>query len=123
MVVVAKLKGLSSTDTPHLEIYQPEGPFGLHVLAMIGPAAGPGEESFGFTVCTPEWFAENMKADFVPGRHYLFVKEYDYETLKKFVGNYCSRCMGESWPEVAQKVAQLGHWEFENYTPSSGPHP
>jgi Immunity protein 8 len=71
---------------------------------------------FQFTVCTPEWFAQNMKDEIVLGRHYLFVREYDCEALKHFVSGYCSRCTGNSWTEVAQKVAQLGCWEFENYT-------
>lgn len=50
------------------------------------------------------------------GRHYLFVREYDYAALEKFVRGYCRRCMGNSWAEVAQKLAHLGYWEFENYT-------
>ena len=84
---------------------------------MVGPAGEPGEESFGFTLCTPEWFAQNMKDTHVPGRHFLFVKEYDYPTLERYVRGYCQTCMGNSWKEVAEKVGLLGSWEFENYTP------
>jgi Immunity protein 8 len=120
-VVIAKLKGLDSPDTPSLEAFRPQGPFGLYVHARVGPADGPGAELFGFTVCTPEWFAAQMKVDPVSVRHYVFVKEYNYEALKNFVSGYCSKCMGDSWKEVAQKVAHLGYWEFENYTPYSGP--
>jgi Immunity protein 8 len=120
VVVVAKLRSLSCTDIPSLEAFWPEGPFGIYIDAMIGPSDGLGEESFGFTLCTPEWFAQNMKDTFVPGRHYLFVKEYDYAALERYVRNYCQRCMGNSWREVAEKVAYLGYWEFENYTPYRG---
>jgi hypothetical protein len=115
-MIVAKLKGLSSTDTPSLKTFRPDGPFGLPIFAMVGPADGPGAELFQFIVCTPEWFAQNMKDEIVLGRHHLFIKEYDCEALTNFVSGYCSRCMGNSWAEVAQKVAQLGHWEFENDT-------
>ncbi|MCP3382599.1 immunity 8 family protein [Bradyrhizobium sp. CCGUVB4N] len=117
MVVVANLRRLSCSDTPSLEAFWPEGPFGIYISAMVGPAGGPGEESFGFTLCTPEWFAENMKDAHVPGRHFLFVKEYDYPALEQYVRGYCQRCMGNSWKEVAEKVGLLGSWEFENYEP------
>jgi Immunity protein 8 len=116
-VIVAELKDLSCTDVPSLEAFRPQGPFGISISAMVGPAGQPGEESFEFTLCTPEWFAQNMKDAFVLGRHHLFVKEYDYAALEKFVRGYCQRCTGTSWEEVAEKVAYLGYWEFENYTP------
>jgi Immunity protein 8 len=84
---------------------------------MIGPAGGAGEESFGITVCTPSWFEHNMKANIASGRHHLFVREYDYDRLKQYLTNYCSECRGNSWVEVAQKVARIGFWEFEDYQP------
>jgi hypothetical protein len=118
-VIVAELKKLTCTDVPSLETFQPEGDFGIYIDAMVGPAGQPGEESFGFTLCTPTWFAQNMRDQFALGRHYLFVREYDYAALEKFARGYCQRCMGYSWAEVAQKVAHLGYWEFENYVPSN----
>jgi hypothetical protein len=116
-MIVAQLKSLSSTDTASLETFQPEGPFGIYIFAMVGPAGTPGEESFGITVCTPEWFEQNAKSKVTSGRHHLFVKEYDYEELKSFMTDYCSACTGNSWTEVAQKVARIGYWEFEDYKP------
>jgi hypothetical protein len=120
-MIVAQLRSLSSTDTPSLETFQPDGPFGIFIFAMVGPAGSAGEESFGITVCTPRWFEQNMKSSVSSGRHYLFVKEFDYAELKRFVTHYCSTCMGNSWAEVAQKVARLGYWEFEDYKPYSPP--
>ncbi len=117
-VIVAELKNLECTDVSSLEAFRPEGDFGIYILAMIGPAGSPGEESFGFTLCTPTWFAQNRRGEFALGRHYLFVSGYDYTALEKFVRGYCQRCMGNSWTEVAQKVARLGYWEFEDYAPS-----
>jgi|SRR5579863_382832 len=117
MTIVAKLKGLSSPDVRSLEAFQPDGDFGIYVVAMVGPVDGRGGESFGFTVCTPRWFEQNMKAAIVPGRHHLFIKEYNHHELCKFISEYCSGCTGSSWIEVAQKVARLGYWEFEDYKP------
>lgn len=34
--------------------------FGVQML--VGPADGPGEESFELTVCSPEWLAERCKS-------------------------------------------------------------
>jgi hypothetical protein len=116
-MIVAQLKGLDSTDTPSLEIFRPEGPFGIYIFAFIGPAGSAGEESFGITVCTPEWFEQNMKDSIKSGRHHLFVKEYNYDELKSFLTKYCRACMGNSWAEVAEKVARIGYWEFEDYKP------
>jgi hypothetical protein len=39
-----------------------------------GPAAGPGEESFQFEVCTPGWLHERARHDGpITGRHYVIV--------------------------------------------------
>jgi hypothetical protein len=119
-MIIAQLKSLSSTDTPSLETFQPEGPFGIYVFAMIGPANTPGEESFGITVCTPGWFEQNMKSKVTSGRHHLFVKKYNYEDLESFIMGYCRTCTGNSWTEVAQKVARIGYWEFEDYKAHAG---
>jgi len=116
-MIVAQLKRLTSTDVPSLESFRPEDAFGIYILAMIGPAGSDGEESFGITVCTPEWFEQNMKRSVRSGRHHLFVREYDYEQLKRFLTEYCSTCMGNSWTEVAEKVARIGYWELEDYKP------
>jgi hypothetical protein len=57
----------------------------------------------------------------VSGRHHLFVKEYNFEELKAYLGKYCETCMGALWTEVAQKVARIGYWEFEDYKPFARP--
>ena len=105
-------------DAPSLETFQPHGPFAIHVFAMVGPAGSPGEESFEITVSTPEWFERNMKANVVSGRHHLFMKEYDYNELKRYLVKYCQACMGNSWPEVAEKVARIGYWELKITSPT-----
>lgn len=92
------------------------------MTAFVGPLEGPGEESFDFILCTPDWFQTDRlptPESIAIGRHYVFVTEFNYAALEKFVRHYCSRCEGKTWQEVAEKVAHLGHWEFENYTPSA----
>jgi Immunity protein 8 len=101
----ATLRSLYSPDADPLENFLPDDPFGILVQAMIGPADGPGEESFDFMLCTPEWFGSNMKDDIAIGRHHLFVNEFSYTRLEKFVRDYCTRCDGSSWQEVAENWA------------------
>src|SRR5215475_13595685 len=120
--VRAALRFLHSTDADPLRDFCPDGPFGIPVQAIIGPANGPGEESFDFMLCTPEWFGTNMQDDIMIGRHYLFVKEFSYWRLEKFVRDYCTRCDGNSWQEVAEKLSRLGHWEFDGYSPPTSRH-
>jgi hypothetical protein len=113
----ATLRLLHSPDADPLEDFRPDGPFGIPVQAIIGPADGPGGESFDFMLCTPEWFGSNMKDDVLIGRHHLFVKQFSYTRLENFVRDYCTRCEGNSWRDVAEKLSRLGHWEFDGYSP------
>jgi hypothetical protein len=111
-MIVAELKDLSS-----LETYRPDGPFGIHLFAIVGPSGSAGEESFGITVCTTEWFEQNVTANVAADRRHLFVRHYDYDEIKQYLVKYCSACTGSSWKEIANKVARIGFWEFEDYKP------
>src|SRR6266568_4644142 len=93
----AELRQLHSPDVLDLESFQPEGHFGLLVQAMVGPLGSVGEESFDILVCTPEWFSADMKQNIVSGRHYLFMKRYDYQGLRQFIRDYCASCQGVTW--------------------------
>jgi hypothetical protein len=84
---------------------------------MIGPAGSDGAESFDITVCTPEWLCSHMQRDPLPGRRYLFVTSFDYEKLETYLRDLCLYCQGDSWTDVATKLARIGKWEFEDYVP------
>jgi len=116
-MVTAKLRFLHSPDADPLEAFAPDGPFGILVMAIVGPSDGPGQESFDFMLCTPDWFSSNMKDDLTTGRHHVFVKRYDHSRLQAFVESYCAECSGSSWKDVAEKLGRLGKWEFEDYVP------
>ena len=74
----AELKSLFSPDADPLEDFAPTGPFGILVMALIGPAGQQGHESFDFVLCTPEWFSSDLREDLKMGRHYLFVRDFNY---------------------------------------------
>jgi hypothetical protein len=118
MTVQAELRFLHSPDADPIESYRPNAAFGLFVQAIVGPKGAPGEESFGFTVCSPEWFVSehlSEKSSIATGRHFIFVREFDYRALEKFVRDHCAACDGKTWSETAEKVGRLGMWEFEDY--------
>jgi len=117
--VRGKLKGLHSADVFNLETWSPgDEPFGFQLDAMIGPAESEGEESFGMTVCTPEWFAKKQMSGQTirSGEHTLFLTKYDYRALWNFIERAAQRSEGEDWSEIAAKLSWLGHWEFADYT-------
>ncbi len=113
----AELKRLHS-DIFDLEHYRPEKEaFGISVQALFGPKGTNGEESFGFTICTPQWFSERHDGEIILGLHYLIVPSYDYAKIIGFISKFASGCLGKDWKEVARKLSRLGSWEFEDYQP------
>jgi len=118
--VRAKLKSLNSPDIAKLETWSPgDGPFGFHLDVFIATIDSEGEDRFGITVCTPEWFAsEVMRGQAIrSGIHTLFVTTYDYRALWNFIERAAQRSEGANWSEIGAKLSWLGDWEFADYTP------
>ena len=120
----AEIKAFWSPDIENLEAHRPEDPvnFGYFLQLLIGPADSRGEESFGLMVCTPRWLeSEHSQHDIVVGRHNLFVFEYDFKRLLNYLKDLVSKVEGNTWTVLAEKLARIGDWEFEDYNASSGP--
>lgn len=114
----AELKEFHSPDVYDLETYQPENPsnFGFLLQAMVGIQGQNGEESFNIMVCTPDWLKSEFPKDAtIWGRHYLIVFEYNFERISHFIIEYVKKCTGKDWQEIADRLARIGHWEFEDY--------
>ena len=47
------------------------------------------------------------------GRHLMIVCRYEITYIRKLITGQIEKCDGDSWPAVAQKVSQIGLWEFE----------
>ncbi len=114
----AQLRALHSPDVQDLRSFVPKQSenFSLFVQAMIGLEGDDGEESFDFILCTPTWLQEHItQRGAVLGMHHVIVNQYDYEELLKVVRDFCDRCEGETWRDVAIRLGCLGRWEFEDY--------
>jgi Immunity protein 8 len=117
----AELKRLHSPDVRDLRKYQPKDAacFGILVQAMFGPSGTEGEESFDVVVCTPDWLKEELSREvLVVGRHHIVVARYDYEMIEAFLKTHAQSCQGATWRDVAERLARLGKWEFEDYRPA-----
>jgi hypothetical protein len=123
LTVRASLRRLHSPDAWDLRTFQPADPlnFGILVQAMVGPPDGPGEESFDFILCTPQWIAHELERDDVVwGRARLIVSGYSHEALERTVLKLCQRIEGKDWTEVAERLSRWTTWEFEDYRDTRG---
>lgn len=114
----AVIRRLHSPDVHDLDAWTPDDGacFGLLVQVLVGPRDGEGEESFDFTVCSPEWLAqEHGKDAAVLGRHHLLLFDYDIKKVRKAIESVVNSAEGSDWREVASQIARHGKWEFEDY--------
>ncbi len=92
--------------------------FAFLARMYVGPSDGPGEESFDVEVCSPERLAARVADEgFVDGRHIVIttLDAYSEAGLRSFLVRRVGNVSGERWRDVAEKLARLGHWEFEDY--------
>ena len=86
------------------------------VTATIGIAGKDGGDCFDFIVCSPKWLIANRSHErAVFGHHLLIVFEYDPDIIENKLKFLCARITGASWDEMALKLSQYGHWEFDGY--------
>lgn len=113
------IKTIISPDVSDLLTYVPneQDNFGFLLQLLIGPENEEGMESFQVIVCTTRWLEKKyQREDIIIGRHYLLVFEYNYSRIVQKIESYLDQCVGETWLDVAEKVARLGKWEFEDYS-------
>ena len=114
--VHAELRGLHSPDVADLSTFAPSEVFSVFIEAMIGLKGEPGAEEFSFTVCSPLWLCPDLERhDVISGRHLLFMKEYNYDALLRYIHKCLAQATGRNWNEVALKLSRWSYWEFEDY--------
>jgi hypothetical protein len=111
----AELRSLFSSDLDDLRSYAPGETFCVTLRILIGPSGLPGEDSFDFEVCSPDWLAAAVDRDvLVSGRFHLFMARFDYEAVERYVAKRVAQATGTDWAEVAAKLARWSRWEFED---------
>ncbi|MEU4540279.1 Imm8 family immunity protein [Streptosporangium sp. NPDC023825] len=81
----------------------------------VGPQGEPSEERFQLTVCTPSALAEQLRRHpFLIGRHRLFVPELRPAEVTAWLSDRIAVLEAPTWSELAEKIGQIGEWEFED---------
>ncbi len=123
-MIRAELNAIMCPDAPNgdFSAYHPDNPtsFSCFLQLLVGIHNQGGGESFGLTLCTPQWLVEtHSQEDIVIGKNLLIVFDYNYPHIVQWLNRYIERCTGETWQDVAKRVSALGHWEFEDYQANS----
>src|SRR5665647_1619695 len=109
----AALKGFHLEPDPST---LPDDPSRFVLLAqlLVGPADGPGEESFDVTICTPEWLATACReaGGIYNPRHHLIVEldSFDQRALRTWLEARVQQVEADDWAGLAYRLGHLGHW-------------
>lgn len=91
---------------------------GVLLQVIVGPADGPGEESFDLIVCTPQWLSRAVRTEGpIVGRHYLIVERWDLPRISAFIVDAIETEDAPTWDKLGERIGRLGRWEFEDYQP------
>lgn len=113
-----EIKNYTSPDILDFKHFVPtdEKLFSFLLELEIGIKGKQGADLFEIQVCTPQWLLDNYKiSDVVFCRNRLIVFEYDFENIITKIKQFISTVSGNSWEEIAIKLARIGRWEFEDY--------
>lgn len=95
--------------------------FSFNARLTVGPADGPGDETFDVTVCTPEWLSEacRMSDGIYDARHHVVVTldQFDQRVLRDWFSRRVQLVEGSDWSQIAERLGRQGLWEFEDYRP------
>lgn len=115
----AAIRSMTSPDVD-VENYSPDDPEDVAVFVQViaGPADEEGAESFNIDIVTPAWLAAHVKQHGpLVGRHYLIVDRWDWPTIRAFLTAAIEREEASTWSGLGERLARIGHWEFEDYQP------
>jgi hypothetical protein len=89
----------------------------IRLVLHVGPVDGPGDELFTVDVCTIDALTKLLDRDgLVIGRHFLFVSAINTGRIEAFLHDRIRRLDGDNWRDLAEKIARIDYWEFEDYT-------
>ena len=112
-MITPHLKTLMSLDLERPRL--PDDPDDCEVTleATIGPDSSDAADIFAFSVVTPTTLGR--EAPFRWGRGILIVPTFSWEIVDHALARFLAHCSRDSWEEVAQRLNQNLHWQFDNY--------
>ena len=107
-----------SPDIDNVWIWTPEESKEVCFLLEIniGFEGSTGTDLYQVMVATPEGLKEKKKSDnIIPGRHYIIILEYDWETIESYITKLVESCSSETEEETNNKLCRFFHWEYEDH--------
>ena len=114
--VIPELRKIVSADIDYGQVPEDVDDCAVACQADIGPRGEKGQEIFSFTVVTPKILAR--QTGYIWGRGYLIVESFSWETVDRALSKLLTHCNGTTWREVAAKLNEELHWEFDTYRES-----
>lgn len=114
-VVRPTVRAFWSPDAEDLSTYVPSDPddFEVFVQISVGADGDDAEEVFSVIVCSPTGFERRLAAaEALPGRHFLFVKRFDWWAIAPVLRAEIEKCEGANWYEVALRINAIARSEF-----------
>lgn len=124
--------GEGAAENKALDGYMPPDPerFGFNAQVLIGDEADGLSDSFDVTVCTPSWFAAQVKAGIwdrfrsgslrdmpesvVAGATLWFMLRWNRQEFETAVKAVCGDASpGPDWGSVACRIGRRIPWEFD----------
>lgn len=115
-LIEAEFKGISWLENYPIEQYipDPSKPLSIELTLRIGPKGLRGEELFLVDVSNALFLADEARER---GPHVvvstIVVQEFSVAGVERIVRDFCKKCRGRTWHEVALLLMRLGRWEYE----------
>lgn len=112
----AMIKGWHSADVDldAPAIADPEN-FCFLLEFQAGPEGHKGADRFCVTVCSPAWIQASFSDTVFYPRHHLIARDFNLPAIKSFIQRHVESTWGSEWSEVARKIGEFAHWEFDAY--------
>ncbi len=116
-MIIPELKDCYSTDRDEIWKWNPQTNADIKVdLSLdIGSIGEKGADLFQVVIISPEAMTLRWENDQCYwGRHYIIVKEWNWNRIYKFINDKVVSCSAPTWEEVAGKLSRHFAWEYED---------
>jgi len=84
----------------------------IFIDVYLGPDIKPSGEYFTINVVTNKMFECGVTVN----KYQCVLDQYDWDSVKKWVGEVTAKCDGNNWAEMADKLSHFMLWEFQSYS-------
>lgn len=113
----AVIKAADISGLGEFETYRPlESPdfFAIEVTFALGLDSDlPGSDLFRLTVISPSYLDHLTGPIDNPADHALVLEQYDPAAVVEYVERRLDAIEGESWDDIAPRIALFMEWEFD----------